>query len=151
MRFVTIKPETFPQLEPLFERYFADVKYPGTLSLPTIQNFWTTMLSKEVAEVTAVYREGGEPCAVIGALFLPDFVNNELLATIMWWYVLPEFRRLGLGTQLLELVEKSARARGCAEIVHGHRFTVSPDGGRHLLEPRGYEVYELQFRKFLNR
>lgn len=146
---IRVIPSSVNLLQPLFQRYFDDVKYPGQLNMTALERVWMPMMARDVATMIADWNKDEMPRGIVGTTYMPDTFNGEMTATMVFLYVVPEYRGQGLGRVLLDQAERQARLHGCTSIVHGHMFTVERDGGRAIFEKRGYEVIELGFRKRL--
>ena len=146
---VQVIPSGISAFQPLFQRYFNDVQYPGTLDMVAVERIWARLIMRNHATMTVGQSEDGMPRGLVGTTRIVDTFNGELTAAMVFLYVVPECRGQGLGRILLDQAERDARLHGCTNMVHGHMFTVEKDGGRGMFEKRGYEVIELGFRKRL--
>ena len=144
--YLAVRSNSLLHLRGLFQRYFDDVKYPGTFNMEALNTVWAPLLDRGCASMLVAFI-GQEPVGVYGVTYMADTFNGERTATMVFFWVAPEARGRGIGKFLLHRAEIDSFERGCTNIVHGHMFTVEEDGGRKMFEKRGYEVVELGFRK----
>jgi GNAT superfamily N-acetyltransferase len=63
------------------------------------------------------------------------------------WYVLPEYRKLGIADRLLEVVERECVSRGCKKMVVGHTENVMPRELAYYYKSKGFELFETHYIK----
>jgi ribosomal protein S18 acetylase RimI-like enzyme len=82
--------------------------------------------------------------------WIPDtWVTGPRIGEIESLAVLPEYRGHGLGTELLDRLERELRAQGVADLVLG--VLPGNDGAIRMYERRGYRPTWLYLSRFENR
>jgi ribosomal protein S18 acetylase RimI-like enzyme len=85
-----------------------------------------------------------------GETWIPDtWVTGLRIGEIESLAVLPEYRGHGLGTELLDRLERELRAQGVADLVLG--VLPGNDGAIRMYERRGYRPTWLYLSRFENR
>lgn len=87
---------------------------PHNDSVPYCQDSVAMTCIQMIDQGLLVYAQvDGETAGFAGALACPLFVNRDyLLAAELFWWVVPEYRKSGLGWMILQELEKAAKAAG---------------------------------------
>lgn len=86
--------------------------------------------------------------AMAGALAYPLFLNHNIkVAQELFWWVDPEQRGNGLGTDLLEGLETWAQSVGADQLVMLSMHTSSPNFIDNVYLANGYKPFERTFIK----
>lgn len=133
-----------PLLFPIGHAFTAEAGRPP-FSEETFAASWTELLKWRLGELY-VAEENDRIVATLGATFAPDPFTGILTALECFWYVLPEFRKTGVGLTLLDCFEQRAQMRGCKQILMVH-FAHMGASLQKLYEGRGYSLLEQTFRK----
>lgn len=93
----------------------------------------------------------GEPPfeGAIGGVIYPDFPTGDLIASELFWYVMPESRGVA-GVRLLKEFEKEARIRGAKRLTMMHLDGPRTAGIARLYERLGYCQREQIYAKVLS-
>jgi ribosomal protein S18 acetylase RimI-like enzyme len=79
--------------------------------------------------------------------FLPDFLGGEKVGFVTHQHIEPEFRRHGLGKELMQALENWYASKGIRQVeLQANYFN---EYSRKYLEKSGYQYEIVQFRKFL--
>jgi ribosomal protein S18 acetylase RimI-like enzyme len=89
----------------------------------------------------------GQVVGMAGLRLAPGLFYPEPQAEITELFVLPNFRRKGVGRALLEKAEALARQAGASELII--RVDAENDSARHLYRSLGYEEGDLSLIKGL--
>ncbi len=79
----------------------------------------------------------------LGFIISNDLHSGEKIAVETFWYVLPEFR--GIGIKLLDEFEKLAKENSCDNIAMVHLEDSSPEVLERLYKKRGYKLVERHY------
>ncbi|MGD1852288.1 MAG: GNAT family N-acetyltransferase [Cyanophyceae cyanobacterium] len=111
--------------------------------------WWVTAKNAENLENQAVLPSASVPLPIAGLWWgwAVDQASGQRLPHVFWMYVLPDYRRRGIGRSLLKHLEMEAQSMGATEIslqVYGHNA-----GAIALYQSLGYESKAILMRKSL--
>lgn len=84
---------------------------------------------------------------ILGAIAYPDPNSGKMLATEMFWIVLPEYR--GKGLSLVQEYESWAHSKGCTRAIMVHMADSMPDKLKAVYKRNGYREMETHYIKEL--
>lgn len=95
------------------------------------------------------YGEEGEIQGGLGAIKAEDLHDGTLYAVETFWFVHPQYRKLGIGVDLLNAFEAWAKAEGCKKVAMVHLVDSYPEVLKKFYEGVGYKLIELHYAKDL--
>lgn len=99
--------------------------------------------------VILVSEEGDELTGLLASFISPHFGSNTLIATELYWWVEPAYRKTRAGLALLNKTEEMLKERG---VEHFYMTSIIEDYSESvvkLLERKDYEQVEIKLRKTL--
>lgn len=78
----------------------------------------------------------------IGGIKYADIYTNDLVATEMWWFVLPQYRGGTAAMRLIRAFQTWAKASGCKRCSMVHLAGLQPERLKHVYESLGYSLTE---------
>lgn len=115
----------------------ADLAYPRVIEV--LNEF----LNANKEEKIIIVEEGKG--IFIGSTFM---LGNQKISTDVLWYVKPEFRKDGIGTQLLDAFEFWSQKVGVNLIT---MTSLNPSIGKEYFEKKGYTLQGLAWHKEINK
>lgn len=94
--------------------------------------------------------EEGKIMGGLGVIKAPDLFDGIFMAVETFWFVFPEYRKLGVGVDLLEAFEQWGRGNGCRKAAMIHLVDSYPEVLKTFYESRGYKLIELHYVKALS-
>ena len=139
-----------------------DIKVLGVIGKPFIDNsissrfvsfngdlfvkFLNTLIESGIAKVW-VPKHGNRIVGAICCIFSPNIYNKEeLLAEIMFIDVIPEYRKKGIATKLIDVAEEYAKKQGVKSISMVFKHKEIAD---KIMENCGYTMFEYKIIKRL--
>lgn len=119
----------------------------------SFSSLWESIIESKVGKIYALVeyatdKQEFRALALLGATFMCEPFSGEMTAAELFWYVVPEHRKSGIGLQLLDVFEKDAKEKGCTQVVMVH-FMHMGAGLAKLYEARGYKALEQTYKKNL--
>lgn len=110
------------------------------------QKFWEENLEKQQGAFW-IAKKLGNLVGTMSAVFYPRPNTKEYVAEALDWYVTPDERGSGLGSQMLKTFENWAEEKGAKYVMSG----MSSFGSdlTEYYEDRGYEGHSVMFEKEL--
>lgn len=133
--------QTLPLMEPIARRCFKDFKYPGEFNWGHFSALWSVLIEQKTG-IILFAKTGDEIVGILGMSVGQDQFNGLPLASGQYWYVVPEARHLGIGSDLQDAAEAIARDAGCYRILMGH-----PLGHTKFFQSRGFQPIEIGYHK----
>jgi GNAT superfamily N-acetyltransferase len=136
-----------PQIVELGRRSLEDGPYAKMLKHNPEQSAVLALetLSKANGRILVYETDSGKVAGLLGFFVFPHYFTQELTATEIMWYVLPEERKEGGGIKLLWEAEKQAKEMGATRMG----FTAANSDVAKLYERFGYREVETTFMKML--
>jgi len=140
--------QDIPQLIPLADRFYADAELPGGVVPEIFQANWELWLENGFG-VLVVAEEDGAIYGATGGLVVPAANDGKMEANELFWFLHPNYRSGGTGTEMFDAWEQACIDAGAVRIgmirLHG------PSGERigQWLESRGYRPVEVHYYRDL--
>lgn len=131
------------QLAPLF---FIEGLLPGEFKNEVFIKTWENLYSINIGKIHGAFNEE-QLYGAIGGIIFPDPNTGDLIATEMFWYVMPEFRKGTVGLRLLNYFENWAIKEGAKRIIMVHLNSLQPDRLSMFYKKRGYSPIEIHYIK----
>jgi len=141
---ITLSADRLEELAKLGAGFYTEGQLPGSFKPEVFVRTWQALLASEAAVCFALEQQG-ELCGALGAIIYPDPNDGAMVATEMFWYVIPEHRRHGL--RLLKAFEQWASERQARRLCMVHLTRLSPDRLQKLYHARGYRHVESHYLK----
>ena len=93
--------------------------------------------------VAELWEVDGEPAGLVCVRFTDTGLRDFTRADVYDLAVAPEFRRMGIGSRMMEFAEEAARANGANALYVGTGWENAP--ARSLYEKRGFREQEVQY------
>jgi GNAT superfamily N-acetyltransferase len=122
--------------------YFTEKK-PEVLS----EN-WIKFMRAGIARSFAAYVDG-KPVGLMLGLIMPDILGGVPQALECAWQVIPEYRSLGAGVELMKMFEESAREAKCVRVIFGASVEFEFEKMKRLYRRLGYKPVSLTIGKTL--
>ena len=90
--------------------------------------------------------QGDKPCGMIGGYVSKYYFSDQIVASDIAWFVLPEFRGTMIGVRLLDAFENWAKAKGVEELRIGISTGVNMEAFDRLMKKRGYSMVGTNYR-----
>lgn len=131
-------------LSEIAQSFFSESKFLQDFDMSIFATCWTQFISSEIG-VVFVCEEDGKFVGTLGGFKFPDPCNGKLMATEMFWFVLPEYR--GRGKELLVEFEDWAKENKCERIIMVHLKDVMPEIVKNIYIKKGYIEMETHYIK----
>ena len=138
-----------PLFTPMAQMFYDEFSPPGGVDKDRFQANWENWMDAGFA-VACVLMDGEKCVGAVGGLMVEAANDGELEANEMFWYVMPDYRKSGMGMRLLERWEDACRMRGAKRI--SMISLVAGAHGRQVarwLEQRGYRPVEIHYYRDL--
>lgn len=126
--------------------FFIEGKLPGNFNAEIFLKNWDYFYQEERGQIYGIFKES-ELCGGIGGIVFPDPNTGDIIATEMFWYVKPEYRKGIAPLKLLQYYEAWAIEKGakrimmvCLTLLQNNRLT-------KLYDRYGYKKIETHFIK----
>jgi len=106
---------------------------------------YESMIRRGAGCMFILLSDGGDMIGGLGCIKAPDLHYDRIIAVETYWYVMPEYR--GVGMLLMEHFEKWAKANGCDAVAFVHLSDSMPEILEKVYEKRGYTLIEKHFLK----
>lgn len=142
------KKSDVPAIVEMSRHFYAETSYAGFARFDdsAVRNLAEVLID---TGVMLIADRAQQVVGMVGLLVTPFPFNPEktLACEIVWW-VEPDARDSGAGTELLRAIEPACKARGCdaIQMVHLHN---SPPQAAILYERLGYRHSESSFTKVI--
>jgi GNAT superfamily N-acetyltransferase len=83
---------------------------------------------------------------MIGGYVSKYYFSDQIVASDIAWFVLPEFRGTMIGVRLLDAFENWAKAKGVEELRIGISTGVNMEAFDRLMKKRGYSMVGTNYR-----
>lgn len=123
-------------------QFFEEGKLPGGFSPAVFSRNWKKYISENSGAAYAAFGPDGKVHGALGAMFYRDPFNDDLVATELFWYVLPEHRSGRQGLVLLNTYIADAKARGCKRAMMVHLELLQPEILKALYLRKGFHHVE---------
>ena len=90
--------------------------------------------------------QGDKPCGMIGGYVSKYYFSDQIVASDIAWFVLPEFRGTMIGVRLLDAFEDWAKSKGVSELRIGISTGVNMEAFDRLMKKRGYSMVGANYR-----
>lgn len=141
-------PEDFHAVLPMAEKFYNSTSFAKHMpfDVPSILEFYIHLLSNGFVIVA---EDEGKLVGMLGAAVHPFHLNqNHLVCTESMWWVEPEYRGLRLAGDMMDMMERMAKAAGCTVNVMA-KLDTTPEGVGVYYENRGYHATETSYIKEL--
>src|SRR3989304_1594017 len=108
---------------------------------------WESIYSFDMGKIHGAFYNDKQLCGCIGGIVYPDPNTGDLLATEMFWYVMPEFRKGTVGLRLLDCFENWAKQKKADKIIMVHLSNLQSDRISTLYKRKGYTPIETHYIK----
>lgn len=116
----------------------------------TFFNTAVTLLSARKDASLLVAEQHGEIVGMAGSVIFPFFMNrHQRIGQELFWFCSPDYRN-GIGTELLDELEKDARRKGADVFLTAQISGQRDDAFKRLYMRRGYRPSENTYLKALN-
>lgn len=128
-------------------KFYAEGKVPGEFIPEVFVASWTTLIDRGLGFIVGLFEES-KLCGCLGAAVTKCLNSGKLIASEMFWFVLPEAR--GGGLRMLQAYEDEAKRRGAVRCSMALIKGLQPEALGKLYERRGYRAFEIAYSKELN-
>lgn len=138
--------EDVPRLVAMGRRFLAETPYGEVLteSVERLTRLAEGLIANDTG-IVFVFEVGDRPVGMLGAVVVEHPLSGQRMATELFWWVEPEYRRGGAGLLLMERAEAWATAAG-AEALQ----MVAPNAQvARVYAARGYTLREQVFQRSL--
>ena len=136
--------EEIERLYPIADSFFKASEFSSDFNPEHFKARWTAFISNGYG-VIFVIEKNEEVVGCLGALKYSDPNNGKIMATEMFWFVLPEHR--GKGTLLLDAFEIWAHREGCQSLIMVYLTDSMPEKVKNIYENRGFRPMEVHYVK----
>ncbi len=147
-----IAPVTVEEIETLGtelgDSFYSECHLPGGFKKEVFIHNWNLLLKGNIGAMWRLVLDNSS-VGFLGAILMPDVNNGDLVATEMFWYVSPSYRKSMWGIRLLTTFEKWAKEIGAKRVVMAH--LTNPEGevlGKFYTR-KGYTLTESHYVKEL--
>lgn len=141
----TIKSEGLEEIRDIAGQCFVELKQPGE-GFDFGHFRWAVGAALD-REQMVLWVVGWPVHGFLLVNFAPDLFAGEMTGYSVSWFVKPEHRSKGEGSELLKAFEFESNQRGCKRMFFGHPFEVNHDANRAWFEKRGFRLVENLYRK----
>lgn len=141
----TLKSEQLSEIRDIAEQCFIELKQPGARL--NFEHFCWAVGPALDSEQMVLWVTGWPVDGFLLVNFAPDLFAGELTGYSISWFVKPENRSQGRGSEFLKAFELEANRRGCKRFFFGHPFEVNHDANQPWFEKRGFCWVEKLYRK----
>jgi GNAT superfamily N-acetyltransferase len=121
----------------------------GKLDIEYYLAFWRCAYRRNKGIIFVIEHPDGRYVGGIGGFVDYDVHTHQLQATMVFWYILPEFRAGLHSLRLWKELEKWAVSRGCTAINTAFRDRTQPEKTKDFYEKLGFKQLEIVYRKNL--
>ena len=139
-----LEPHEIEQLIPLAKAFIAESGEDIPFNAEHFKTTWNQLLEAKTGFIIKQERDG-EIVGALGFLIYQDILSGESKATETFWFVRKEFR--GLGLNLLEEFEYTAKNMGVKRIMMAHLKNLMPEKIKNIYLKRGYVEIETQYER----
>lgn len=143
-----IKEAQVYQLVPLAVQFYAEGDLPSDFNDASFVANWKAAIREGKGMVFGAF-VGKELIGSIGALIGPEFNSGRIFAYEMFWYVNQDYRQMGAGWRLLDVLEEAAKEEGAYMLDMAHLWNHLGKSLKTALEKRGYKPTEIHLVKNL--
>lgn len=140
-----VQSSELPLLFSMAENFWAEGKLPGQFKPEVFIRTWTTLMENNIGRILGYFKED-RIAGALGFILSPDPNDGEMVATEMFWFVLPSDRG-GTGLKLLHFYERLAKAAGAKRTIMAHLQGLNDEKLKHLFARRGYRPIETHYLK----
>lgn len=137
-------PEDLYSVQECARAFYASSEHLKVFMIERFYSMWERLLESKMA-VLYIAVADGRTVGVIGGLKHLDIYSAALVATEMFWFVLPEWR--GFGIRLYQAFEDWARAEKCDEIRMVRLVDLMPEKLDIVYRRLGFHQTEVQYAK----
>lgn len=138
--------DDLPTLLPLCREFQAEGGLPGEFVSEKFICSWNNFITLKMGVVFGMYRDG-KVVGMLGGIAYNDLNDGKMVVMEMFWYVVKEFR--GMGLKLLKTFEAWAIKRGAARLCMACLAGLNSDSMSSLYSRLGYRPLDLTFVKEL--
>ena len=132
--------DDFDQILEMCVKFIETTEYKSLYDLESIKNVVDVSLS---TDFYVTFIEDGK--GMLGGHITPFIFGNKLVAQELGWWVEPEYRKTGVGKDLIDSFENWARFKKCEIIV----MVSLDDIVGNYYEKAGYKLVERMYMKEL--
>lgn len=136
--------EDLCRLEDGAKAFFSSSRHLHDFEIDKFVAVWSDIITRDIG-VVFVIEHDGLLVGALGGLSHKDLYGDKLIATEMFWFVLPEFR--GGGMRLFMAFEKWAKEKGCCRIMMAFLLDLMPEKLAIAYRRRGYVPSEVFYSK----
>lgn len=133
--------EDLPACAELIRSFYAEASIPGELIPEVFVKNWTQYLDMGIGEIYVA--ENGSLQGAIGGIVGPDPNDGARVAQEMFWYVCPEYRRVGL--RLFNTWVEDLRCAGVKRLIMGYLEGSMPDKVRKFYDRIGLQRMQVSY------
>lgn len=101
-------------------------------------------------DLLLVAEDDGEIAGFVGGIAFPLYANTSVfVGQELFWWVEPQYRKVGVGNALLDAVEARAKEKGLLYWSMMFMSAVEPEVAKQVYLKRGYKETEVAFAKEL--
>jgi hypothetical protein len=145
-----LQPEELQLCVPGGKAFFDEAGLPGAFD----EEYFTRRLSAMASSGAVVVMGSFGPDGIRGAIAFTRYTDpftGDIVASELWWFVLPEHRKTpSVAVGLLKAYETWARENCCKRISMVHLHALQADRIGRLYERVGYKLMESAYVKILN-
>lgn len=150
MNIVPASLDDLPQLsEVLVGSFYANTMFADIV--PPDYKSYISVSSKIIMDgMFIVAKEDGKIVGAIAGLMSPFIFNHNFnVAVEMLWFVMPEYRKTGIGDQLLNALETKAKENNCVMLTMCHFHNEQSKKLGKTFEDKGFALSEFSYVKKL--
>lgn len=138
--------EELSTIAPYGKAFYEEGNLVGTYDPETFRKTWSAFLGKGLGVIFVMEIAAKFAGALGGILFL-DPNNNDLVATELFWYVLPEYRNSVESVRLLVAFERWAKEMDARRVSMMHTFGSQVEQLSAIYTRLGYRPLEVHYVK----
>lgn len=126
--------------------FYMECDLPGGFKLEVFRHNWSVLLKANIGVMWKLTIDD-VAAGFLGGILLPDINDGEMVASEMFWYVHPAYRKTMWGLRLFSTFERWAKDIGAKRITMVHLMTASGESIGKLYSRKGYRLVEQRYMK----
>jgi GNAT superfamily N-acetyltransferase len=135
------------KLQNCAQRFYASSRFLTKFDMARFVKIWAGLLESESGVIFLLLDNGQNAVGALGGVAYPDIYSGEMIASEMYWFVMPEYR--GGGIRLYRAFEEWAKEQECLQVRMVHLLDSMPEKLERVYRHFGFTPAEVHYVKDL--